>query len=124
MLESLLEAFRTVTDVNTFTALVTAGVVFTVYTMIKAITGSLLLGTLFLPFLAMGGLAGNYLFDAYYIVVANDKDANTVIAVSSGVLTALIVMTILAKLVGSLIEWKFSRNRRPERFVAADLRAK
>lgn len=124
MLNSLLEAFRTLTDIDTFTLLVTAGLVFTAYALIKATTGSLLLGTLFLPFLALGGLTGNYLFDTYYIAVLNDKDADTVFAVGCGVMAALIVMTIVAKLVGNFIQWQFSRNRRPERFVAADLRAR
>lgn len=124
MLNSWIEAFRTLTDVNTFTAVVTAGLVFVSYALIKASTGSLLLGTLFLPFLALGGLAGKYVFDNAYISVLTDKDSDTVFAVGCGVLAALIVMTIIAKVVGSILEWNFARKRRPDRFHAADLHAK
>lgn len=124
MLVSIVEAFRTLTDVNLFTGLVTAGLVFTAYALIKAMTGSLLLGTIFLPFLALGGLAGNYVFDTHFITVLNDKDADTVFAVGCGVLAALIVMSIVAKIVGSILEWHFSRKRRPEQFVAAEMLAK
>ncbi len=124
MLNSLLEAFRTLTDVNTFTVLVTAGLVFTCYALIKVTTGSLLLGTIFLPFLALGGLGGKYNFDNLYVSILNDKDADTVFAVGCGVLAAMIVMTILTKVVTTVLEWQFARKRRPDRFDAAALHAK
>lgn len=126
MLNSLIETFRTLTDVNTFTTLVTAGLVFTCYALIRATTGSLLLGTLFLPFLTLGGLAGKFIFENAYITVLNDKDADTVFAVGCGVMAALIVMTVVAKVIGSILEWHFKRkrNRRPAQFSAAELHAK
>lgn len=124
MLNSLLEAFRTLTDVNTFTILVTAGLVLTSYVLIKAMTGSLLLGTLFLPFLTLGGLTGKYVFDNAYIAILPDKDSDTVFAVGCGVLAALIIMTIVAKVIGSILEWHFARNRRTGQFSATELLGK
>lgn len=124
MLNSLFEAFRTLTDVNTFTALVTAGLVLTSYVLIKAMTGSLLLGTLFLPFLTLGGLTGKYVFDNAYMSILPDKDSDTVFAVGCGVLAALIIMTIVAKLIGSILERHFARNHRPGQFSAAELLGK
>lgn len=124
MLAFIVEAFRTLTDVNLFTGLVTAGLVFTAYALIKAMTGSLFLGTIFLPFLALGGLAGNYVFESHFVTVLNDKDADTVLAVGCGVLAAMIVISTVAKITGCILEWRFLRNRRPEQFVAAELFAK
>lgn len=108
----ILEGFRTITDIDTFPALVLAGLVMTAYALLKATTGSILLGTIFLPFLALGGLISKYHLDQTFINPLNDKDANTVLFISIGVLVALIIMTALAKLVGSVLDWRW-RQKRP-----------
>ena len=118
MLNSILDGYRTITDVDTFTFLVLAGLVLSAYVMIKVTTDSLLLGTLFLPFLAFGGLIARYYFDLNFIAVTPDKDANTVFSIACGVLAAMLVMTLVAKLIGLAIE-RHWRNKHPGNRLAA-----
>lgn len=116
MLKTLVEGYRTISDIDTFTFVVMAGLVLSAYALIKVSTGSLLLATLFTPFMAIGGLASRYWFETNFVNVLNDKDSNTVLFVASGVLGSMMVMTVIAKLIGLFIEWRW-QNKHPGRQI-------
>ena len=112
MMNSLVEGYHTITDVNTFTVTVLAGLVLAACSLIKMSTDSLTLSTIFLPFLVLGGLLSRYYLDQSYLDPVGDKDANAVLFLAAGVLAGLIVMTAITKIIGLLSDWRWS-NKHP-----------
>lgn len=120
MLKMLIEGYRTITDIDTFTFVVTAGLVLSAYMLIKVSTGSLLLASIFTPFMIVGGLAARYYFEVNFINLLGDKDSNTVLSVACGVLGSMLVMTLVSKCVGSYIDWRWRHTHPGNRMAAAE----
>lgn len=120
MLKTLIEGYRTITDIDTFTFIVTAGLVISAYALIKVSTNSLMLASLFTPFMTLGGLATRYYFEINFIDMLGDKDSNTVLAVACGVLGSMIVMTAITKGIGALIDWRWRHTHPGHRMAAAE----
>lgn len=120
MLKTLIEGYRTITDIDTFTFIVTAGLVMSAYSLIKMSTGSLMLASIFTPFMIIGGLAARYYFEVNFINLLGDKDSNTVLSVACGVLGSMLVMTIVSKGVGAFIDWRWRNTHPGQRMAAAE----
>ncbi|MEQ1718918.1 MAG: hypothetical protein ABL907_23530 [Hyphomicrobium sp.] len=104
MLKAILEGIRTIAEVDVYTAMVVTGLVCTAYWLIKVTTDSMLIATVFMPFMVLGALVSNYLFLSYYITPLADKDSNVVLAAATGVIVAMLVMAALTRLLHYISE--------------------
>lgn len=120
MLKTLIEGYQTITDIDTFTFVVTAGLVLSAYMLIKVSTGSLLLASIFTPFMILGGLTARYQFEIHFINLLGDKDSNTVLSVACGVLGSMLVLTVITKCVGSYIDWRWRHTHPGQRMAVAE----
>jgi NO-binding membrane sensor protein with MHYT domain len=84
-------------DVGIFVALVTAALLVFAYWLVRLMTESLLLSTLFAPVMLLGGLASNHYFNMHFIVLMQDPDSNTVLGIAAGIISAMLIMLMLTR---------------------------
>ena len=90
----MLEAYYLLTAMDQFTMICALGAVGLAFWLIRSVIGSTALAVVSAPVLIIGALAANYLFQAHFVIAANDKDTNVVVASAVGVLIAMILMLI------------------------------
>lgn len=98
------EFLLTLVEVNdeTFNILVALSL-FAAFLLVQG-TGSLLLAVAFLPAVIFGGLLSNYLFATFGIVLTEFKTANTVVALTAGMIPGSILMLLVVSIVMRLRE--------------------
>ena len=62
--------------------------------LIQLVVGSTALAIVCAPILILGALAANYLFRLNFVIAAQDKDTNVVVASAVGILVAMLLMLI------------------------------
>jgi len=112
MIDAISEYLFEIFDVSTFVALVSAGLMVFAYWLVRLMTDSLLLSTVYAPVMLLGGLAANHFFTNHFIVVMQDPDSNTVLNIAIGILIAMVAMMILTRVVYAFGEMR-ARARRP-----------
>lgn len=111
MLETLSEFIKTIIDIDFFTALVVLALVAAVFGLVKLMTDSMVLGSLYAPFLIVGALTSKYLIFKNSLVPAADKDSAIVLAVAGGVLPTLVALLVVTRLFNMISERRNARSR-------------
>lgn len=108
MLNASIEFFRAVFDINFFTAMTVLGLGGVGYALVRFMTESLFLASLYAPFMMLGGMLSNYIISKNFPAPINDKDSDTVLAVGIGVLIGMVLMIAVTRGFNAMIE---RRNR-------------
>lgn len=111
MLNITVEFFRSIFDVNFFTALVVVGLGGVGYCLVRFMTESLLLACLYTPFMMLGGLVSNYLKSKYFATPLTDKDSDTVLGVAVGVLAMMMVLILVTRGINAFAEYRMRHSR-------------
>ncbi|MGL4396121.1 MAG: hypothetical protein ACRCS9_06250 [Hyphomicrobium sp.] len=79
------------------------------FLLIRMNLGSTVLAAIFTPAITIGALAANYVFQEHFIHPLHDKNSNVVLASAVGVVVALLLMMVAAKLVAMMSEARIGR---------------
>lgn len=111
MFHAIWDYLSQIFDVGIFVALVTAALLVFAYWLVRLMTESLLLSTLFAPVMLLGGLASNHFFITHFIVLMQDPDSNTVLGIAAGIISAMLIMLILTRVAYAVGDMR-ARTRR------------
>lgn len=111
MLNAVLEFSRSIVAVNGFTWAVVIGLSVMSYWIVRSMSGSLLLASVYLPFLIVGALSANYIFVKFDILPVQDKDSNVVFACGAGLVGTLLALLMLTRLISTVLEARRNKDR-------------
>ncbi len=104
LLNTGIEFFRAVFDVNMFTAMTVLFLGGVAYALVRLMTESMFLGFVYAPVAMLFGMISNYIISKNFLVPLTDKDSDTVLAVGIGVLIGLVFMILLTRGKNALFE--------------------
>jgi hypothetical protein len=99
-----------ITTIDYFTGVVVCCMVMTVFFIIRSMTESTFRALFWSPVLGFGALVANYLFRENAYMAVSDKDANIVAASAIGIIVALVLMLVAARIALAMSERKDKSN--------------
>lgn len=111
MAQSLFDGIRLLFDVNQFTGWTLVMLLVFATALVKIITESTWLATLYLPAMLFGALTANYLYTGSYLNFLNDKEANVVLALGIGLICGMALMLALTRLYYFISEKRTNHKR-------------
>jgi len=116
MLNAFRDGFHALFNIDLFTTIVLLCLVLACHWLVKVMTDSVLMAAAFTPVLFLGGLVSNYVFKLDFLVLLDDKQANTVAALSAGVLGGMLLTFLIVRVGFDISDWN-NRSRRAKRVL-------
>jgi hypothetical protein len=114
----MVEIINGLTTVDEYTMWIALGCVAFAFILIKEMLDSTMMAVAFSPILLVGALAANYIFRIKFIIAAQDKDSNILVASAVGVICTLILL-LIGMWVGMLMSEHRSKKRKLMRLPGA-----
>ena len=110
--DAMLDALYLLVSVDQYTMVCVVGAAAVAFWLIQLLLDSTALACICAPVLLISAFEANYLFKTHFVIAAQDKDSNIVVASALGVLSAMMLILVGIWL-GTMMSEKRSQTRKP-----------
>jgi uncharacterized membrane protein YeaQ/YmgE (transglycosylase-associated protein family) len=107
----MLEFLNRTFEVDTYTIVIVALLAGWSGVLTMHVLSKTMLALVFVPGFVFGALLANYLFEEFAFYPTPDKDTNVVVACTLGIIAALLVLTVMTRLMSALAGMRAERHQ-------------